>query len=305
MKMKKLIVALSLSCFLTGLTQGIFGQAADTTEGWKNSGVFSLNMSQATFTNWAAGGQNSVALNGLINLTANYKMGKSAWDNTLTLGYGKMRQKGSDLGWVKTDDRIDFQSKYGHKASDKWFYSGLMSFKTQMDKGFNYPDTENKISDLFAPAYLLFSLGMDYKPNAQLSMFLSPLTSKNTFVMDNSLSSIGAFGVEPGKKFRSELGAYANLAFKKDEILKNVNFLTRLDLFTNYLKNPQNIDVSWETLLVLKVNEFISATVNTHLLYDDDILIKVGEGNEGEPLMGKRAQFKEVIGVGFTYKFIK
>jgi hypothetical protein len=112
--MKKLIVALSLSCFLTGLTQGIFGQAADTIEGWKNSGVFSLNMSQATFTNWAAGGQNSVALNGLINLTANYKMGKSAWDNTLTLGYGKMIQKGSDLGWVKTDDRIDFQSKYGH-----------------------------------------------------------------------------------------------------------------------------------------------------------------------------------------------
>ncbi|MCU0457608.1 MAG: DUF3078 domain-containing protein [Bacteroidales bacterium] len=303
--MRKLFFALSLSVIITGYNQDIFGQDADTTEGWKKSGVFSLNMAQASFTNWAAGGQNSVALNGLINLAANYKMGKSAWDNALTLGYGKMIQKGNDLGWVKTDDRIDFQSKYGHKASDKWFYTGLMSFRTQMDKGFNYPDTDNKISDLLAPAYLLFSLGMDYKPNPQFSMFLSPLTSKNTIVMDDDLSAAGAFGVEPGKKFRPELGAYANLSYKKDEILKNVNFLTKLDLFTNYLRNPQNIDISWEALLVLKVNEFISATVNTHLMYDDDVLIKVGEGNEGEPLMGKRAQFKEVIGVGFTYKFIK
>ncbi len=303
--MKKTIILLSVSIILTGFTTRISAQDADTTQGWSNSGVFSLNMTQASFTNWAAGGQNSVALNGLVSLTANYRMGKSAWDNALTLGYGKMIQKGNDLGWVKTDDRIDFQSKYGHKASEKWFWSGLMSFKTQMDKGYNYPDTENKISDLLAPAYLIFSLGMDYKPTPQFSMFLSPLTSKNTIVNDDDLSAAGAFGVEPGKKFRAELGAYANIAYKKDEIVKNVNFLTKLDLFSNYLKNPQNIDISWETLLVLKVNEFISATVNTHLLYDDDVLIRVDEGNEGEPVMGKRAQFKEVIGVGFTYKFIK
>ena len=303
--MRRNIVIPALAVVFTLITQTAISQTADTTQGWNKSGVFSLNMSQASFTNWAAGGQNSVALNGLLNLTANYKMGKSAWDNALTIGYGKMIQKGNDLGWVKTDDRIDFQSKYGHKATDKWFYSGLMSFRTQMDNGYNYPDTENRISALLAPAYLLFSLGMDYKPNPQFSMFLSPLTSKNTIVMDDELSAMGAFGVDPGKKFRPELGAYANIAYKKDEIVKNVNFLTKLDLFTNYLKNPQNIDVSWEALLVLKVNQFLSATVNTQLLYDDDVLIKVDEGSEGEPVMGKRVQFKEVIGVGFTYKFIK
>jgi hypothetical protein len=303
--MKKTTTAFIVLLMIIGFRQPASGQAADTLEGWNKSGVFSLNMSQASFTNWAAGGQNSVALNGLVNLGANYKMGKSAWDNALTIGYGKMIQKGNDLGWVKTDDRIDFQSKYGHKATDKWYYSGLMSFRTQMDNGYNYPDTENKISDLLAPAYLLFSLGMDYKPNPQFSMFLSPLTSKNTIVMDDDLSAMGAFGVDPGKKFRPELGAYANFSFKKDELVKNVNFLTKLDLFTNYLKNPQNIDISWEALLVMKVNEFISATVNTHLLYDDDVLIKIDEGSEGEPVMGKRAQFKEVIGVGLTYRFIK
>jgi len=303
--MRKITIVLSLALALTGINPAASGQDADTTQGWHKSGVFSLNMSQANFTNWAAGGQNSLALNGLVNLGANYRMGKSAWDNALIIGYGKMVQKGNDLGWMKTDDRIDFQSKYGREATEKWFYSGLMSFKTQMDNGYNYPDTDNKISGLLSPAYLLFSLGMDYKPNPNFSVFLSPLTSKNTIVMDDVLSMAGAFGVEPGKNFRPELGAYANIAYKKDEIVKNVNFMTKLDLFTNYLKNPQNIDISWEALLVLKVNEFISATVNTHLLYDDDILIKIDEGSEGAPVLGKRAQFKEVIGVGFTYKFIK
>ncbi len=302
---KRLNLLLVTLVLLNVFTINLMAEDEKSVEGWKKSGVLSLNMAQSSFTNWAAGGQNSVALNGLINMTANYRMKKTAWDNTLTIGYGKMVQKGTELGWVKTDDRIDFQSKYGYQASEKWFYSGLMSFKTQMDKGYNYPDTDHKISDLLSPAYLLFSLGMDYKPSDRFSMFLSPLTSKNTIVRDDELSAKGAFGVEPGKNFRGELGAYANLAFKQDEILKNVNFMTKLDLFTNYLKNPQNIDVSWEALLVLKVNEYISATVNTLLLYDDDILIKIGEDGSGTPRLGRRVQFKEVIGVGFTYKFIK
>lgn len=303
--MKKTIILLSAYILFAGFITEVKGQDLDSLEGWHKSGVFSLNMAQSSFTSWAAGGQNSVAISGLIDLAANYKKGKAAWDNALILGYGMMQQKGNDLGWVKTDDRIDFQSKYGHQASEKWFYSGLMSFKTQMAAGYNYPNTEDKISDLLAPAYLLFSLGMDYKPTPAFSLFLSPLTSKNTIVNDDYLSSIGAFGVDPGKKFRTELGAYTNISYKKDEILKNVNFFTKLDLFSNYLHNPQNIDVSWENMLVLKVNKFISATVSTQLLYDDDILIKVG-GSEGEPpIMGKRVQFKEVIGVGFTYKFIK
>jgi len=288
---------------ISGYSSTTFSQDADTVRYWNTGGVFSLNIAQSSFTNWAAGGQNSLALNGLINLNANFKKDKQAWDNTLTLGYGKMQQKGNDLGWVKTDDRIDLLSKYGYQASKFWYYTGLASFKTQMAPGYNYPNTTDKISDLFSPAYLLFSLGMDYKPSPVFSVYLSPLTVKTTIVADDVLSAAGAFGVDPGKKFRAELGAYANLLFKKDEIIKNVNFQSKLDLFSNYLHNPQNVDVSWENLIVMKVNKFLSATVTTHLLYDDDILIKVGEDSEGDPVSGKRVQFKEVIGVGFTYKF--
>jgi len=302
--MKRQLLALIMtSAIISGYNATTFSQDTDTVKYWKTGGVFSLNMAQSSFTNWAAGGQNSLALNGLINLNANFRKDKQAWDNTLTLGYGKMQQKGNDLGWVKTDDRIDLLSKYGYQASKFWYYTGLVSFKTQMAPGYNYPNTVDKISDLFSPAYLLFSLGMDYKPSPVFSVYLSPLTVKTTIVADDVLSAAGAFGVDPGKKFRAELGAYANLLFKKDEIIKNVNFQSKLDLFSNYLHNPQNVDVSWENLIVMKVNKFLSATVTTHLLYDDDILIKVGEDSEGDPVLGKRVQFKEVIGVGFTYKF--
>lgn len=301
--MKNKLIILLACAVLSGLNCMAQKQVNDTV--WRTGGVFSLNMAQSSFTNWAAGGQNSLSFNGLINLTASYKKNKSAWDNAIILGYGQMFIKGGTPDLTKTDDRIDFQSKYGIKASEKWYYSALLSFKTQMAPGYNYPNTENKISDFLAPAYLIFSLGMDYKPKPEFSAFLSPVTSKNTIVNDQGLSDEGAFGVERGKKLRSEVGAYANLVYKKDEILKNVNFATRLDLFSNYLHNPQNVDVSWETFLILKVNKFLSATVNTLLVYDDDVLIKVGEGTEGEPIMGKRTQFKEVIGVGFTYKFAK
>lgn len=291
------------SVIISGYCSAAFSQDTDTVRFWNTGGVFSLNIAQSSFTNWAAGGQNSLALNGLINLNANFKRDKQAWDNTLTVGYGKMQQKGNDLGWVKTDDRIDLLSKYGYQAAKFWYYTGLVSFKTQMTPGYNYPNTVDKISDLFSPAYLLFSLGMDYKPSPVLSVYLSPLTVKTTIVSDDALSAAGAFGVDPGKKFRAEPGAYANILFKKDEIVKNVNFQSKLDLFSNYLHNPQNVDVSWENLIVMKVNKFLSATVTTHLLYDDDILIKVGQDNLGDPILGKRVQFKEVIGVGFTYKF--
>lgn len=304
MKSRVSVKAILILC-MTVITLNSAGQTADTVKNWTTGGVFSLNMAQSSFTNWAAGGQNSIALNGLINLSANYKKDKNAWDNNLILAYGKMYQANTPFDWVKTDDKIDFLSKYGRQASKSWYYSALFSFKSQMTEGFTYSgSTSTKISNLFSPAYTLVALGMDYKPKPEFSAFISPLTAKMTFVTDEDLSAAGAFGVEPGEKFRGEFGAFANVMYKKDEIIKNVNFLSKLDLFTNYLNNPQNIDVSWENLIVLKVNKFISANISTHLLYDDDILISLDRnGDDVFESTGKRAQFKEVIGVGFTYKF--
>lgn len=283
---------------------------ADTVMGWKTAGLFSINISQTSLTNWAAGGQNSLALNGLFTFLANYKQGKSSWDNSVDLGYGLLRQ-GTDKSFVKTDDKIDLMSKYGRVAFRNVNYALLLNFKTQMSPGYKYPDTENKISDFFAPAYLLLAAGLDYKPNKYFSTFLAPLTAKLTFVTDKTLSEAGAFGVTPGETSRSEIGGYLRSVYAKgdfkNEFLKNIALVTKLDLFSNYAVNPQNVDVSWETLINLKVNKFISVNFNIHLVYDDDIKVPVDRNGNGiyesTEAPGVRTQFKEILGVGFSYKF--
>jgi len=284
-------------------------QRADTTQGWKTGGVVGFNFAQTSLTNWAAGGENSLAINGMFSSFANYKKGKSVWDNTLDIGYGLIKQGSEDF--KKTDDKIDFLSKYGQEAFNNFYYAALFNFKTQMTPGYNYPDFTNKISDLFAPAYITLALGMDFKPNAWFSAFVAPLTAKFTFVTNTELSGIGAFGVNPGETVKSEIGGYIRAIYSKNdfkaELLKNVSFTTKIDLFSNYINNPQNIDVNWEVLLAFKVNKYLNVNFNTQLIYDDDIMIQNDRNGNGiiEAGEGSRSlvQFKEIFGVGFSYKF--
>jgi hypothetical protein len=282
--------------------------AADTTQGWKKGGVIGVNFSQTSLKNWAAGGQNSVAVNGIFSAFANYKKGKSVWDNSLDIGYGLLKQ-GKGESFRKTDDKIDFLSKYGQEAFKNFYYAALLNFKSQMTPGYNYPNDSVKISNLFAPAYLLGALGMDFKPNGYFSAFIAPVTAKFTFVNDTSLSNKGAFGVTPGESVKSEIGGYIRVIYSrndfKSEFLKNVSFTTKIDLFSNYLDKPQNIDVSWETLISMKVNKYISVNFNTHLLYDDNTKIKIDRNKDGilDANPAAKLQFKEILGVGFSYKF--
>lgn len=286
----------------------------DTTEGWDKGGTITLNLTQTSLTNWAAGGQNSVSATGLVNLFATYKKGTGLWENYLDLAYGSLKQEGND-NWWKTDDKIDFTSKYGQKAFSDWYYAALLNFRTQMAPGYDYPNDSSKISDLLAPAYTLIAIGLDYKPSKKFTAFIAPLTAKITIVGDQTLANAGAFGVEEavlddsgvvitaGKNVRTEVGGYVRLFFK-DDLMENVNLQTKLDLFSNYLENPGNIDVNWEVLISMKVNEFISATLSTQLLYDDDIDIAVDTDEDGTPdKSGPRTQFKQVLGIGFSYKF--
>jgi hypothetical protein len=314
--------AFNLNAQITDAEESLRDQSSDTTMGWKTGGVFGVNFNQVSLSNWAAGGQNSVSLNGILNLFANYKKGNASWDNSLLLNYGESKLGGSD--WIKSDDRILFNSKYGRKASEHWYYAALVDFKSQFAPGYTTAAEIDKISDFLAPGYVLGAAGMDYKPNDKLSAFISPITSKLTIVNDQRLADQGAFGVEAaeyagddpdstkltdGKNTRLELGGYFRLVYKT-ELFENVSFQTNLDLFSNYTENPQNIDVNWDNLLSLKVNDFLTTTITTSLIYDDDINITETDqdGNpkldvNGNPIIGPRTQFKYVISVGIQYKF--
>lgn len=295
--MKKLLILLSLFAF----SFGAYAQQAvpDSLAGWDKGAVATLNFSQVSLTNWAAGGQNSLSGVALFNGFANFKKKRFALDNTLDLAYG-MTQQGKDP-WIKNDDRIDFASKAGQYAFKNWYYTGLLGFKSQFAEGYAAPGDSLYISKFMAPAYLNISLGMDFKPNDNFSLFISPLTGKMTFVLDEYLSDLGAFGVDPGSQFRPEFGGYMKVAVKYD-IMKNVSLQSKLDLFSNYLENPQNIDVTWDVLVAMKINEYLTATLTTNLIYDDDIDIAV-EQDDGSVRMQPAIQFKEMFGLGLSYKF--
>lgn len=310
-----LLIAINNSAFAqtTEAEANLKKQSKDTLDGWKTGGLFSVNFTQVSLTNWSAGGENSISLNGILSVFANYKRGNSTWDNSLDLGYGFL--KSGKESTRKTDDKIDFTSKYGQKASKNWYYAGLVNFKSQIAVGYNYPDDSNEISNFLAPAYILGAIGMDYKPSDVFTMFISPITSKITIVNDRTLADAGAYGVDAaeydalgkkisdGKLIRSEYGGYLRALLKKD-VMENVNLQTKLELFSNYSENFGNIDVNWEVLIGLKVNKYISATISTQLLYDDDVDIAVDSNDDGiVDKVGPRVQFKEVLGVGLNVKF--
>jgi len=278
-------------------------QTVDSVEGWKTGGMINLNMSQTSLTNWAAGGQSSIAINSLLNLNARYKRGNELWENYLDLGFGSMKQ--GKENWWKSDDKIIFMSKYGYKVAENLYFAGLLDFRTQFANGYNYPNDSVIISRFMAPGYLLGAVGVEYRRGDNFSIFLAPLTGKFTFVLDQALSDSGEFGVNRGDNVYSEFGGYARIFAKKD-IMKNISFQTNLDLFSNYMNNPENIDVNWEVLISMKVNEFFSATISTHMIYDDDIKIEEDKNDNGTIESGEkgpRLQFKEVLAIGFAYKF--
>lgn len=313
--MKTLVHLLLLMAFLfvvTGISlaqvtevEGLLKKKNEQTEkAWLKGATLGVSLSQTALINWAAGGQESYSVNGYLNAFANYKKDKMAWDNMLNLGYGVLKQKSTSY-LMKTDDKIDALSKLGIEAFKNTYYAGLVSFKTQMNNGYNYPDVNTIISRFMAPAYLTVALGMDYKPNAYFSAFVAPLTGKMTFVNDDSLSLAGAFGVETGERFRSEFGGYIRCIFSRKDFsqswLKNVALTSKVDLFSNYLNNPERVDVNWENMIVMKVNKAITVNVSTHLIYDDDTKFSVLNGDGVTYRKVPKLQFKEIVGVGVSF----
>jgi hypothetical protein len=275
---------------------------ADTSgKHWLIQGSGSLQFSQASFTNWASGGENSLGLIAWVNFKANYKKGKHVWGNNVDLGYGfNLLGKMDDAVYNKTNDKIELTTAYGYElhSNKKWYLTVLANFRSQFSAGYNYPDDSTVISNFMAPGYLIVGLGITYAPTTWFTAYLSPVSGRFTFVMDQQLADSGAFGVDPGKNMLGEFGPYFRANLNKD-LAKNINLTSTLELYSNYLKEFGNIDVNWSLLFSLKVNKWLAASIQTQLIYDDNTMIKY----DPDKPSGPRTQFKEMIGVGLTYKF--
>jgi hypothetical protein len=267
-------------------------------EGWTKGGVFNLNLSQGASRNWAAGAERaSFSVNILTNGFAYYKRGKNIWDNTLNLQYGIVNA--TSIGTRKNDDRIDLISKYGYQLKDpKWYISALGNIRTQFTDGFDYSTTpKRQNSAFFAPAYVLLSPGIMYKPNKTFDVFLSPVTTRWIMVSNGNkaLRSLFAF-TDTTKTSINEIGAFLTANLKRD-IAKNISLTSRLDLFSNYRNNPKNVDVFWTNVIGMKVNKYIGVTYGFDLIYDDDVTDSKRPGRK----LG--TQWKSLLGVGFTATF--
>ncbi len=288
---------------------------------WKSAGFIGLNFAQTALSNWQGGGQDNVAVTGIFNYEINYKKGKAEWNNKVDAQYGLVLQDNSKF-WKKNVDQLFAMSQFNLRAFKKvWYYSAMTDFRSQLAPGYAYSgDTTRKmVSNWTAPAYIQLAVGLDYKPADYFSTTISPLAGKITLVNDQDFANNGDYGVDkavrdtagkiitPGKKVRYEFGGRLTIKFKKD-IFKNVNLDTYLDFFSNYTHNPQNVDIVWNSLLTFKVNKFLTATISTKLIYDDDIIIRYDWNKDGKydnknDFQGPRPQWLTNIGVGFGYKF--
>ena len=259
----------------------------DKPDGWAKAGTFSLIGNQSTFNNWLAGGQSNIAGNLLVNYDFNYKKADWSWDNKLMAGYGLTKLKDADM--QKSDDRLQFNSLLGKKASGYWYYSAFLNFKTQMDTGLD-PDTQTtKISHFFSPAYFQFGPGMMWKKSDNLKFNIAPATSKLIIVHDHfTEGGLSSFGVEPGDTSRYEFGA-ALSGYYKFNLMTNVSFENIVNLYSNYLEDPQNVDLDYQLNIVMTINKYLSTNFTFQTIYDDNAF--------------RGFQTRQNIGLGVNYGF--
>lgn len=275
-------------------------QTARKDTAWKIHGQNTLLLNQSSFSNWAAGGVNSFALNLLLDYDFDYKKENWSWDNKGIIGYGISKQAG--IGWRKNDDRLILNSLLGYKAAKYWLYTFYANFQTQFTNGYSYNGANQKtlISAPFAPAYLTFGPGFAYKRSDNFRINISPLASRITIVQNDSLAAIGAFGVPPGEHHLFEFGASLDAYYKVD-IAKNIAFENILKLFSNYLSTPQNVYADYTANLFMKVNKLVTVNAGVELVSDPNA--KIAVQNNGVTEYHSLLQTKQIFGAGVTYKF--
>ncbi len=281
-------------------------------EGWTSAGNISFLFNQAAFNNeWQGGGVSNIAGNLNVSYDLNYAKGPISWDNKLLAEYGATKLK-TEENVQKTNDRLELMSTIGKQIDDSyWYYSGFLNFRTQFDSGFEETERTETINGqtititnrerntkFLSPAYFLIGPGILWKKSDNLKVNIAPATAKFVLVdgqftdPDDPRNRLDAdnsyFGVEANKTMRFELGMAVS-GYAKFGLLENVTMENILNLYSNYLEDPQNVDIDYTANLNLKVNDYITANVAFQAIYDDNAV--------------KGFQIREAIGVGFAYKF--
>ncbi len=274
---------------------------------WTIGGDGTSQFSQ-TYMNeyWKKGGNSALSILVVAKGFANFSSDKIKWDNSIEVRNGWVKPGEDKI--QKNDDKFEIASRLGVSATQKWYYSTEVNFQTQFFNGYKYPNRENAISGFLAPGRFLFKIGMDYKPNKNFSLFISPLTSKTVFVRDTLEFDKSSFGIKAGKMAYWEPGLNTDLKFTKS-FTPGISFETKYRMFVNYMHPFNQFDIEWENSLNMQLTDHIRATVMFHSIYDSKILFDKldAEGNprvdtNGNKIRGPQLQFKEFVSIGFSYR---
>lgn len=287
--MRQKLFILAFLIFTLGFTQD---KKTDTLSHWEKKGKFGFLFNQSTFQNWTAGGENNISGTASVDYVFNYAKNKWSWNNQIIAAYGLTQINGQDV--EKTDDRFEWNSVLGKKAGKHWFYSFFLNFRTQFDKGYRkFTDSlgvERRVerSRIFSPAYYTFGPGMLWKKSNNLYINLSPATSKVTTVLARFTETRSAFGVAQGETVNYELG-FNGAAYWKFKAMENVTIENIFNMYIDYLENTDEVDVSYQLNILMKINSYLSTNLNIHAIYDTDAIA--------------RTQVKQVFGLSVNYDF--
>lgn len=315
-----LIIYINSQAFTGNLNKSIIDtiKSQPKVKCWKLFGTSNFSFNQISFSNWAPGGEDALSGTANFNLNAFYRYKSVTFENQAILIYGMIQSR--DKGLMKMEDRLEFNSKLNYKAIKYWNYSLFFNFKSQFAPGYVYPNRVDAVSRFFAPAYATLSLGMDYVPNRYISLFMSPISGKFTFVADQKLADVGAYGVKGairdtahniirhGEPVKPELGMAVN-AKVRYEIMKNIIVDSRVSLYDAYMDenidNRWNVDVDFETTVNFVINSVFSTSFNSRFVYDDNIMVPLYhkvEGVKQQYGQGPRLQIKQAFGIGMVMK---
>ena len=304
--MKKLVLLTILLMYQFALFAQDEEKKEEPKDGWSKSGNISLLFSQAAFnTEWTGGGTSNYTANLVFAYDANYRKGKITWDNRIMADYGITRTKDQEFT-RKTSDRLELNSIVGRQIKESnWYYSFFGNFKTQFSSGYVYgTDTagmeiRTETTKFLSPGYIQAGPGFLWKKSDNLKVNIAPATARLIFVsseftdIGNDPALImafndagGYFGVEANESTRFEFGAALG-AYAKFEVMPNVNLENILNLYSNYLEDPQNVDIDHTLNVVMAVNKWITANATFQAIYDDNAV--------------QGFQIREALGIGITY----
>lgn len=284
------------------LSTTIFSQSTSIKDSlWSVGGELNFNLQNVGLYNWSAGGQSSYSFSSKIIFFANYDDGTHKWTNELNTAYGILHQQNQKYDTKKTDDQLIFNSQYGKNLSKNWWIIAGMRFQTQYTIGYEYKNDSNDVeqrnflSNFMSPGYLTPSVGIEYSIKDKFRSYLSPVSARFIFVIDDSLSRIGAFGVNPGDNLKIYFGFNYSLWFKQ-QLAENITFENTFNLFGPYEKLGE-MKVNWETQLIMSVNSWLNVNLGTNLIYDHDVILSRNDGTKGPG-----TQFKYALSLGLVFK---